>query len=115
MSKKGFAALEVIAGIVILAILVTVTTNTQVYLAVQSSKVLKGETYIFHIEEELTDIYYTNSMYEEKTIETKVGDLSVTMENLGSNEYNNNISKVTFQAEDFKRTYEVERSQYYVK
>lgn len=114
MNKRGFTVLEVIVGVTILAILVIITTNAQSYVATHSSKIVKKETYFSHIEAELTDIYYHNTIYDEKTIDTNVGELIVTMEDLGLNEYNNDVSKVTFTANDFSKTYEVERSRYYV-
>lgn len=113
MNKKGFAVLEIIFAIAMLGILVTAVTGFKSYLANHEADIIKQEEFYTNVDKELTKLYSEEWDYENKTIEMKSGNLEISMINLGNSEYGTDIMEVTFETDELKQIFEIERSEYY--
>lgn len=121
-NQRGYGVLSLIISVVIVSIIVIVVMNFKSYLAIQESKMVKKETFYSHVDTELSELYSNEWTFNDKVIETKVGDLTVNLEDLGVNEYDTRVMKVNFEMKDMdksfkmkdlKQSFELERSQYY--
>lgn len=112
-NHKGMATLELIFVVIVLGVLVIMISGFREHLSNHEADMIKQEILYSNIDTELTNIYSSEWDYQDKIIETRAGDIYVITNDKGKSEYGTEILEVTFQFDNFEKTYEVERSEYY--
>lgn len=112
MNKKGFTYIDMMITMMFLGLIALMTVNFNSYYKNHLVNTAKMESFDSHVASELSRLYAEGVDFSEEKIDTKYGEIQVSVTPQAKSEYGTNSSKVSFELGDYKREYTVERSEY---
>lgn len=116
LNKKGSVIVELIISIVIFATIVLIVGNFKVYLATHEASIVKQTAFYTNIDNVVADLYAEANwvnLGENLVVDTGIGELKVTINDLGVTTHKTNSIEVKFEFQDLEKTEILERSVYY--
>lgn len=110
--KRGFTIIEVVFGIAIFGMIVLSFSTVQNSMANHKLKVEKNEMFYSAVNKEITNLYANGWDYENKTIETPIGKIEVSLIEKESSAHKTKMAELSFRYDEVKRDFIIERSEY---